>query len=234
MNGPHPNDLRVLDAPLFLLDYDGTLAEIVDDPEAASPHPEVPVLLAALHERYPVYLISGRSVASLSRLLQVPGLNVVGVHGMEAGRLGEDAEPLVGKGDVDALDTVREQLPDIPGLNAEDKGLAIALHYRNVDAKGETALKAWAEGMPDTLDRLWGKKVLELRPHGYSKGRTAARLAAEHPQATPVFIGDDTTDEEAFAALPQGLTVKIGEGDTQAQARLPDVAAVVSYLKRYL
>ena len=234
MNGPHPNDFRVLDAPLFLLDYDGTLAEIVDDPEAASPHPEVPALLAALHERYPVYLISGRSVASLSRLLSVPGLHVVGVHGMEAGRLGEEAESLVAEGDLDALNTVREQLPGIPGLNAEDKGLAIALHYRKVDAEGEDALKTWAEMMPNTLDRLWGKKVLELRPHGYSKGRTAARLAAEHPQATPVFIGDDTTDEEAFEAIPQGLTVKVGEGDTQAQARLPDVAAVVGYLRRYL
>ncbi len=228
------NDPRILDHPLFLLDYDGTLAEIVDDPEAAIPHPDVPALLAALNARYPVFLVSGRSVASLSRLLEVPELNVVGVHGMESGILGEDAEPLVDEGDLDALDTVREQLPDIPGLNAEDKGLAIALHYRNVDAAGEAALRTWAETTPDTLDRLWGKKVLELRPHGYSKGRTAARLAAEHPQATPVFIGDDTTDEEAFAAIPQGLSVKVGEGDTQAQARLADVAAVVAYLKRYL
>ena len=211
MNGPHPNDLRVLDAPLFLLDYDGTLAEIVDDPEAAYPAPRGTYAAGgAERTRYPVYLVSGRSVASLSRLLQVPGLNVVGVHGMEAGRLGEDAEPLVEAGDLDALDTVREQLPDISGLNAEDKGLAVALHYRNVDAEGEEVLKTWAETMPDTLDRLWGKKVLELRPHGYSKGRTAARLAAEHPQATPVFIGDDTTDEEAFAALPQGSRSRSG------------------------
>ena len=229
MSGP-----PVLNAPLFLLDYDGTLAEIVDDPEAAFPHLEVPELLEALNARYPVYLVSGRSVASLSRLLQVPGLEVVGVHGMEAGKLGEDAEPLVDEGDLDALATVREQLPDISGLNVEDKGLAVALHYRKVDAAGEDTLRAWAETMPDTLDRLWGKKVLELRPHGYSKGRTAARLAAEHPQATPVFIGDDTTDEEAFAALPQGLSIKVGEGDTQAQARLADVAAVVAYLRQYL
>ncbi len=228
------NDPQILDHPLFLLDYDGTLAEIVDDPEAAFPHPGVPALLAALSARYPVYLVSGRSVASLSRLLEVPGLNVVGVHGMEAGILGDAAEPLVAEGDLDVLATVREQLPDISGLNVEDKELAIALHYRRVDAAGEAALKTWAETMPGTLDRLWGKKVLELRPHGYSKGRTAARLAAEHPQATPVFIGDDTTDEEAFAAIPQGLTVKVGEGDTQAQARLADVAAVVAYLKRYL
>ncbi len=229
MNEPH-----VLDAPLLLLDYDGTLAEIVANPEAAVPHFEVPQLLRALHERYPTYLVTGRSVKSLSRLLRVPGLEVVGVHGMEAGRLGEGATPLIAEGDLDALEVARVQLPEIPGLNVEDKGLAVALHYRNVDAAGTDALKAWSKMLPTSLDRLWGKQVLELRPHGYSKGRVVARLAAKHPQATPLFIGDDTTDEEAFAAIPQGLSVKVGEGETRAQTRLPDVAAVVAYLKRYL
>lgn len=225
---------QVFAAPLLLLDYDGTLAEIVPDPEAAFPHPEVPALLHALCERYPVYLVTGRSVASLSALLIVPGLEVVGVHGMEAGRLGEAATPLVAENDLAALQTVRKQLPAILGLNVEDKGLAIALHYRGVDKVGVGALRTWSETVPHSLDRLWGKMVLELRPHGYSKGRVVARLAAEHSQATPLFIGDDTTDEEAFAALPQGLTVKVGEGETRAQARLPDVEAVVNYLKRYL
>ncbi len=224
----------MLDAPLLLLDYDGTLAAIVPNPEKAFPHPEVPALLHALREHYPIYIVTGRSVASLSALLSVPGLEVVGVHGMEAGRLGEAASPLVAEGDLDALQTVRAYLPTIPGINVEDKGLAIALHYRDVDTAGVDALRTWSETVPSSLDRLWGKMVLELRPHGYSKGRAAARLAAEHPHAVPLFIGDDTTDEEAFAALPQGLTVKVGEGKTQAQAWLPDVAAVVNYLKLYL
>lgn len=229
MREPH-----VLAAPLLMLDYDGTLAEIVPDPEKAFPHPEVPTLLHALRERYPVYLVTGRSVASLSALLNVQGLEVIGVHGMEAGRLGEAATPLVAENDLAALQTARKQLPAISGLKVEDKSLAIALHYRNVDKVGVDALRTWSEIAPPSLDRLWGKMVLELRPHGYSKGRAAARLAAEHPHAVPLFIGDDTTDEEAFAALPQGLTVKVGEGKTQAQARLPDVEAVVSYLKRYV
>lgn len=224
----------VVDAPLLLLDYDGTLAEIVPDPAAAFPHPEVPALLRALRKRYPVYLVTGRSVASLSALLDVPGLEVVGVHGMEAGRLGEAATSLVAEGDLSTLQTVRAGLPSIPGLEVEDKRLAIALHYRKVDAAGVDALRTWSETAPPGLDRLWGKRVLELRPHGYSKGRAVARLAAEHPQAAPLFIGDDTTDEEAFAALPQGPTVKVGEGETCARARLPDVEAVVNYLKRYL
>ncbi len=222
-----------VDAPLFLLDYDGTLAEIVPDPETAFPHPDVPGLLRNLCEEYPVYLMTGRSIKSLSQLLNVPGLEVIGVHGMEVGRLGEPATPLIPEGDLDALEVARAQLPEISGLKVEDKGLAIALHYRSVGAAGTDTLKAWSKKLPHSLDLLWGKQVLELRPHGYSKGRAAMRLAAEHPQATPVFIGDDTTDEEAFVAIPQGLSVKVGEGVTKARARLPDVASVVAYLKRY-
>lgn len=223
-----------VDAPLFLLDYDGTLAEIVPDPETAFPHPDVPGLLRDLREKYPVYLVTGRSIESLSRLLDVPGLEVIGVHGMEAGRLGEPATPLITEGDLDALEVARAQLPKISGLKVEDKRWAVALHYRSVNAAGTDALKAWSERLPQGLDLLWGKQVLELRPDGYSKGRVAMRLAAEHPQAIPVVIGDDTTDEGAFVAIPQGLSVKVGEGATQARTRLPDVASVVSYLTQYV
>jgi len=224
----------IVDAPLFLLDYDGTLAEIVPDPETAFPHPDVPGLLQNLREKYPVYLVTGRSIKSLSQLLNVPRLEVIGVHGMEAGRLGEPATPLITEGDLDALEVARAQLPKISGLKVEDKGLAIALHYRNVDIAGTDTLKAWSKKLPHGLDLLWGKQVLELRPHGYSKGRAAMRLAAEHLQATPIFVGDDTTDEEAFIAIPQGLSVKVGEGVTKARARLLDVASVVAYLKQYV
>jgi len=224
----------VLQNPLLLLDYDGTLAEIVENPEDATPHPEVPALLEALSARHPLYLITGRSVGDVSALLDVPGVKVVGVHGMEEGTLGGEVRPLVEEEALKALETVRRDLPNIPNLKVEDKGLAVALHYRGVDEAGVRALQRWAEGVPEGLDKLWGKKVLELRPTGYSKGRAAVRLAQAHPDKTPLFIGDDTTDEEAFAALPEGLTVKVGEGETAARERLEDVDAVVAYLKRYL
>ena len=81
---------------------------------------------------------------------------------------------------------------------------------------------------------MWGKRVLEIRPKGYDKGVAAERLAAEHPDRTPVVIGDDTTDEEAFRATEGGVTIKVGPGPTAAEHRLPDVAAVVAYLRRFV
>lgn len=225
--------------PLLLLDYDGTLAEIVARPEEAYPHPAVPELLGRLRARFPLYLVTGRSVRDLEALLPVPGLQVVGVHGMEAGTLGGEVTQLVDKTALGALEVVRTRLPDLAeaqcdGLRVEDKGAAIALHYRGVGDGGVEALQRWADAVPNSLDQLWGKMVLELRPAGYSKGLAAARLARTHAPATPVFIGDDTTDEEAFAALQDGLTIKVGEGKTRARERLADVAAVVAYLERYL
>jgi trehalose 6-phosphate phosphatase len=89
--------------------------------------------------------------------------------------------------------------------------------------------------VPEGLEPVWGKKVVELRPRGVSKGAAVARVAAAHPARTPVFLGDDVTDEDAFRALnerPGAVTVKVGPGETAARFRLPDVDAVVTYLRR--
>ncbi len=122
----------------------------------------------------------------------------------------------------------------------EDKGGAFAVHYRmapDPDA-ARRALEAWADGVPDGLEPIWGKFVLELRPAGVSKGTAVARIAAEHPDRTPVYLGDDVTDEDAFRALQAlrqpSVTVKVGEGETVAGHRLPDVEAVVAYLRGFL
>lgn len=228
------NDVPVVESPLFLLDYDGTLAEIVDDPTKAFPHAEVPYLLNALHRQFPLYIMTGRRLIDLSKLLGVDGLNGVGIHGMESGKLGEQPDAFIEAVHLDPLDAVRQDLPHIEGLKTEDKMLSLALHYRNVSPEGLAALNYWAVSVPAALDKVWGKKVLELRPHGYSKGRSAAQLAKLHRQATPVAIGDDTTDEDIFVALPDALTIKVGEGETNARMRLRSVNDVVSYLRRYL
>ncbi|CAN5567659.1 trehalose-phosphatase [soil metagenome] len=228
--------IPVADRPLLLLDYDGTLAEIVANPMEAWPYPGVLELLTALSAHHPVFVVTGRRLRDLGALLPLPGLRAVGVHGMEEGRLGEAARPLVGQAEVAALAEVRETLPDYPGLTVEDKGVAVALHYRRAvdEAAVRSVLEPWAAGLPGELEALWGKKVLELRPKGYGKGRAVARLAGEHPGHTPVFIGDDTTDEEAFAVLAEGITVKVGPGETGARYRLDTIGEAVAYLRRYL
>ncbi len=220
--------------PLLMLDYDGTLAEVVDNPDEAHPHEDIPALLKQLNDAHPVYIITGRAADDLSKLLHVQGLRVVGVHGMEAGVLGEEVKPIISDDVLATLDEVRQDFPKIEGLKIEDKRLAIAFHYREVAEDDVGRLESWASQQPENLSRLWGKNVLELRPEGYSKGRAVERLIEEHSDREPVFIGDDTTDEEAFEVLEAGVTIKVGEGETKARERLEDVDAVVAYLKRYL
>ena len=222
--------------PLFILDYDGTLAPIAATPEAARPHPEAVPLLLALAHRHPVFLVTGRRLWDLEKLLPVRGLPAYGVHGMEHGVLFGRVESLVPETALAWLEHVREGLPQLPGLRVEDKGTAIALHYRGApdEAAVRAALKDWARSLPEGLEALWGKKVLEVRPRGFGKGRVARTIAARHPERTPVVIGDDATDEEMFRALPEAITIKVGEGPTAARYRLKDVDAVIAYLKQYL
>lgn len=222
--------------PLFVLDYDGTLAEIAERPHLATPHPGVPALLAELDREHPLAILTGRQVEDLGTLLDVPGLRVIGVHGIESGSIGGEVRTLVPDAVLAELERLRSDLPTVAGLQVEDKSAAIALHYRNApdpDA-AEQDLRSWSERVPDGLEALWGKRVLEVRPRGYDKGRATERLMAEHPERTPVVIGDDTTDEEAFVAVRAGVTVKVGPGETAARYRLDDVEAVVAYLRRYV
>ncbi len=231
MRPPHPGQ------PLLLLDYDGTLAPIVEDPAAAHPHPEAPELLARLDARYPLVLISGRHLGGLSGFLGGLALRAVGLHGAQEGRLGAATDDGLPAEAVAALAALRGGLPTVDGVRVEEKGPAFAVHYRGApaEAAAEAALRRWAAGAPSALEPVWGKKVVELRPAGVSKGTVAFRLAAEHPGHTPVYLGDDTTDEDAFAALrPPAVTVKVGPGTTAARYRLRDVDAVVAYLRGFL
>ena len=231
------SELSTLQNPLFMLDYDGTLAEVVDNPDEAYPHEDVPDLLKTLSSAHPVYIVTGRAADDLSNLLHVGGLRVIGVHGMEEGVLGEEVTPAVSDEDLETLEEVRQNPPEIKGLKVEDKRSAIAFHYREVSEGDRGRLESWASQQPENLSRLWGKNVLELRPEGYSKGRAVERLVKEHSGKAPIFIGDDTTDEEAFEVLAElgtGLSIKVGQGETKAQERLEGVDAVVTYLKRYL
>jgi trehalose 6-phosphate phosphatase len=225
--------------PLLFLDYDGTLAPLVDDPGKALPHPAVPGLLARLHEQHPLVIVTGRHLDAVTALFDgPPPVRAVGLHGMQEGMLGGKLRDLLPEGVADALDALREGHPDMDGVVVEEKGPTFALHYRRAADKGAVRrrLQSWADGVPDTLEPVWGKDVLELRPVGTSKGVAVRRIAAEYPGHTPVYLGDDVTDEDAFAALDEmddAVTVKVGAGTTRARYRLPDVEAVVAYLEGF-
>lgn len=229
----------VVDHPLFFLDYDGTLAPIVDDPEAAVPHSDAPALLRRLEERYPIWIVTGRDLQALSSFLDRP-YNAIGLHGAQQGTVGGDVEHLMPDEAARALRRLRDSLPDIEGVRVEEKDRAFAVHYREAEREDEARehLEQWLDGLPDVLDAIWGKKVVELRPEGLTKGTAVRRISEEHPDRTPVYLGDDVTDEDAFLALQEmdrdTVTVKIGEGETEAAYRLDDPDAVMEYLRQYV
>lgn len=229
----------VVDRPLFFLDYDGTLAPIVDDPEAAVPHPRAPELLRLLEAEYPLWIVTGRDLQALSSFLDQP-LRAIGLHGAQQGIIGESVEHLMSSDAAQALARLRDSVPSLDGVQVEEKDQAFAVHYRQA-ADQEAArqrLRNWLDTAPDALEAIWGKDVVELRPQGLTKGTAVRRIAEEHPDCTPVYLGDDVTDEDAFEVLQnlgrRSITVKVGAGETWAAYRLAGPDAVMDYLEQYV
>jgi trehalose 6-phosphate phosphatase len=231
---------------LLCLDYDGTLSEIVDDPAQARPLGAIPQILASLAKRrgrITVAVVSGRDIAELQRLLRVSdGIEFVGVHGLEMMRPGGRREVAPG---------TRECMPDLAKIRAwlarnvpkrsgfviEDKGLAIALHYRKADAavarKVHRAFERFIRLETPTLKAGRGKMVIEAMPKLASKGDAVRRLAGRIGERFfPVYFGDDLSDEDAFAVLKgRGITVLVGEAQpSAARYRVDNPAGVVVVL----
>lgn len=227
------------DAALFL-DFDGCLVEIAPRPDAITVPPELPPLLARLFDRLngAVALVSGRDVADLRRYLpDFPG-PVAGSHGAELAFPGEASNPPAdAQLDLDALHRAARDLAAAhDGLLAELKPHGVGLHYRARPDLAEWVAEAMTRLARDhpTLTLQPAKMALELRPAAAGKDRVLARLMERAPfqGRTPVFAGDDVTDEAAIveAQARGGFGVKIGEGDSQARFRLPDPAAVARWL----
>ena len=125
----------------------------------------------------------------------------------------------------------------IPGLLLEDKGLTLALHYRlapHLAAYAHRLMCRLADEADAGLEVQFGKRVAEVKPSGIDKGTAVAEYLAESPfkGRRPVFIGDDLNDEHGFAEVNRldGISIKVGKGNSCARFRLPDVAAVRRWL----
>ncbi|MDA8255946.1 MAG: trehalose-phosphatase [Betaproteobacteria bacterium] len=225
----------------FFLDVDGTLLEIADTPSAV----RVDLELLELIERLSrvsggaLALVSGRSISDLEELLGAQRMPLAGQHGLErrdaAGRLWIHAAP------PGAKCTIKEALAPVlarhPGLLLEDKGLTLALHYRQAPHLAAYAHRLMAGVMQEAgggLELQKGKRVIEIKPAGIDKGTAVAEYLAESPfrGRHPVFIGDDLNDEHGFAEVNRagGISIKVGPGPSCARYRLPQVAAVRNWL----
>lgn len=218
---------------LIASDYDGVLAPLVDVPSEAVPQPGVAEALGRLTAvpGVTVALVSGRGLDDLRTTSGLTGpLRWIGSHGAEFDG------PLTGELTQrrDALAARLEPLvAGTPGGRLEVKPASVAVHVRQVTDRSAAAdLLAAARAAADTsLTMKPGKDVLELAVTDADKGSAVRRLAAELGAVGVLYLGDDLTDEDAFRALgADGVTVKIGEGETVARHRVPDPAAAVALL----
>jgi trehalose 6-phosphate phosphatase len=181
-------------------------------------------------------VVSGRALEDLDRILEGRVKHVAAVHGLvRRGAHGVDsAQP---HPDLEhARDVLRDLARSDKGLLFEDKALSVALHYRNVPSAADAVIEAAERlGQSSHLVLQLGDMVAELRTPGQDKGRSVSAFLRETPfeGATPVFVGDDLTDEDGFAAAARlgGYGVLVGpERPTQAVYRLNDCDAVLGWL----
>ena len=203
------------------LDFDGTLAAIVDDPDRATPLPGVREVLAALVTRYRrVAVVSGRPAAFLASELPITGLERWGLYGLEhvtgAGvELVPEAAPW--RSAVAAVaERARAAAP--PGVGVEDKGLGLTLHTRTAPAEQEWVQRfAEREAAATGLVVHPARRSIELRPPlAVDKGTVVAHLIADPEIEFACYAGDDWGDLSAFQALdglPSALRVAVASAE---------------------
>lgn len=229
----HELDQKIDDlarSPILLVasDFDGTIAPIVADPAKAEADRESIVALRALAAmpQTHVAIVSGRALSDLAqRTVETPDLHLVGSHGSEfepgvVVDLDEAAAALLGR--------LKSELSDIAGTAegtfVELKPAGLAFHYRNADERtAADAIRRIQEGpaaWPGVHVRE-GKKVIELSVVSTNKGRAIQRLRQRLGASAVLFLGDDVTDEDAFATLAgPDAGVKVGPGETRAAYRI--------------
>lgn len=229
-----------LETCLFL-DIDGTLLEFSDTPSQTVADPEIKSLLAAIVSRLKgaVALVSGREIRTIDTLFAPLNLPASGLHGVER----RDAQGGMHGADFtdDALSAARGALSQLsrsyPGTLIEDKGRNIAVHFRLAPQFADAvrrAVIAIAAPLRDRYQLQEGIMMLEIMPKGFSKGSAVQAFMRESPFTgrRPVFIGDDLTDMDGFAAVEAGGGMSIGVGPRVAgQYHLNNVAEVRRYLQ---
>jgi trehalose 6-phosphate synthase/phosphatase len=228
------------------LDYDGTLVPIASRPADAVPGPHVAALVAALarRERTTVAIASGRPAADLDRWFgTLEGVWLIAEHGaLVRSPLTGTWEPLRPGADVEWKARVRPVLESFldraPGSAIEEKEFSLAWHFRLVEPEFGDWLAVELAGVLDQqlagteLGVLRGRKVLEVRYAGTSKGDAVSHVRAQvGPPDVDVAIGDDRTDEDMFERLPESAwTIHVGRGATRARYRVAGPPAVHALL----
>ena len=226
------------DQVALCLDFDGTIAPIVEDPQAARPLPGIVELLGPLADRYAaVALISGRPATYLASHAAAPGVRYLGLYGLEEiveGRVQVDPRLEAARPAVEAArrDLAAEEAVTACGAFLEDKRYAVAVHLRRVadpdrwagpidEAAARVAARHGLEVVP-------GRMVSELRPRVRSdKGDAVRRVAAESGARRLAVVGDDLGDLPAFAAAAEQGGLRVAVRSAEAPPELLAAADLV-------
>jgi len=234
---------------LLFLDYDGTLAPFKADPLSAFALPETEKNLKKLEKssNYYLSLVSGRKVNELKKMIDLRHSNYAGSHGLEIDMVFK--EELIYPYQNQKIDVlskknyqkVKEKFLQTESVELEDKGFGFALHFES-ELKQKEATKELKVLFENTAYQvLSGRKILEIRPAGWDKGKAVNYISQQIKvhldlnNVLRIYIGDDRTDEDAFKALKDGITVYVQNEDnlnTEAEFYLKDPADTAELLKK--
>ncbi|MCK4809320.1 MAG: trehalose-phosphatase [Candidatus Omnitrophica bacterium] len=216
---------------VFFLDYDGTLTPIVERPDLAVLSQDMKDVLKAIVGKYTTAVVSGRARADVEALVGIEGLFYAGSHGLDIrGKSfsmiqpeAEKAMPLI----LEIAEGLSKELSDIKGILIENKKFSVAVHYRLVEEKLVPKIENIVEKyLPadNSLHLMRGKKVFEIMSAiDWNKGRAIRwimrALNISWDEAVVIYIGDDTTDEDAFRSVrARGVGILVSEQDKASAA----------------
>ncbi|MBU1213141.1 MAG: trehalose-phosphatase [Alphaproteobacteria bacterium] len=225
----------------LFLDFDGTLVEIAEHPDAVKLDIATKTALAILASRLgnAVAIITGREIEVIDRMIAPLQLPVAGIHGLQR-RNSSDDFPSARNTTADFVDILKARLAPLvereAGLILEVKACSVALHYRARPELQQICLEACEDAIADLTDieLKRGKMVLEAKPDTANKGTAILDYMSEPPflGRTPWFAGDDVTDEDAFDVVNRlgGVSIKVGPGETVATHSAESTAGFLNWL----
>ena len=221
--------------PAMFLDYDGVLTPIVAHPDLAILSPETRAVLEDLASKTEIAVISGRDTADVMDKVGLRGVWYAGSHGFDI--VGPDGTPADTETQdrferfvpalTAAADQIATQVAGMRGVHLEPKRFAVAVHFREADEGAESTIERLVREIGEADAHLvvtTGKKIYELRPAvEWDKGKALEwliqRLEIDLESSIPVYLGDDVTDEDAFAAIADtGIGIVVGRDGEPTRA----------------
>ncbi len=209
---------------LLFLDYDGTLIPFQNHPHQVTTPPDLHQLLTKIqaHPRYQIAIITGRTHEEIHHLLPINGLIYAALHGLHITIPPHHQYTWeIPNKQHQRITAIKKQailtFENNPAITIEDKHASVAFHYRRLPEKDIPKHTQYFLRLVHTIDPqhtlniIHGSKVIEIRPTGWHKGNAVHYIRSHHnTPSLPIYIGDDTTDEDAFSTLKQtGMTIHV-------------------------